>query len=109
LPPPDFEARKQMFELYLKKRPVELGLDYSELADQTENYVSSDIKFLCDEASRTALKSKSKITKTILISTIRNNKPSISLTQLNSYEEIKDKLEGNKAINKTRNKIGFKF
>lgn len=79
LPPPDFEARKLMFELYLKKRPVEIGLDYVKLAKATENYVSSDIKFLSDEASRMALKENSRITKEIILETIRNNRPSISL------------------------------
>jgi len=28
LPPPDFDARRLMFKLYLKKRPTDLGLDY---------------------------------------------------------------------------------
>ena len=110
LPPPDFEARKLMFKLYLEKRPTEIGLDYSTLAKATENYVSSDIKFLSDEASRMALRSKSRITKEILLETIERNKPSISLSEIDSYEEIKAKMEG-KQINKTineRQKIGFK-
>jgi transitional endoplasmic reticulum ATPase len=71
LPPPDFEARKLMFKLYLEKRPTEIGLDYSEFSRATENYVSSDIKFLCDEASRIALRSKSRINREILLETIK--------------------------------------
>jgi len=35
LPPPDFEARKLMFELFSKKRPTEIGLNYDELAKAT--------------------------------------------------------------------------
>ena len=66
LPPPDFEARLMMFKLYLSKRPTELGLDYIILAKATENYVSSDIKFLCDESSRNALKLDSRITMNIV-------------------------------------------
>ena len=73
LPPPDFEARELMFKLYLEKRPTEIGLDYSELASVTENFVSSDIKFLCDEASRMALRSGSRITQEILLATIKSN------------------------------------
>ncbi|MCD8448009.1 AAA family ATPase [Tenacibaculum finnmarkense] len=94
LPPPDFEARKLMFELYLKKRPTDLGLDYKTFATATENYVSSDIKFLCDEASRTALKQKKRISKDIVLETIKNNKPSITIKELESYIYIKAKLEG---------------
>ncbi|AFR36749.1 AAA family ATPase [Riemerella anatipestifer] len=108
LPPPDFEARKLMFELYLKKRPTEIGLNYDELAKATENYVSSDIKFLCDEASRTALKDNLRITKSIVLETIRNNKPSISLKELNSYLVIKAKMEGENSNDNNRPRIGFR-
>ena len=45
LSPPDCQARKAMFELYLKDRPVDLDVDYDVLSNMTENYVSSDIKF----------------------------------------------------------------
>jgi transitional endoplasmic reticulum ATPase len=108
LPPPDFEARKLMFELYLKKRPTEIGLNYEELAKATEYYVSSDIKFLCDEASRKALKDNLRITKSIVLETIRNNKPSISLQELNSYLVIKAKMEGDNNDNNDRPIIGFR-
>ncbi len=108
LPPPDLEARELMFKLYLEKRPREIGLDYSEFAQATENYVSSDIKFLCDEASRTALKLKSRISKEILLETIKNNKPSISLKELNSYHAIKAKMEGLADSTNDRPRIGFK-
>lgn len=108
LPPPDLEARELMFKMYLDKRPRELGLDYSAFAKATENYVSSDIKFLCDEASRTALKTKSRISKEILLKTIKNNRPSISLAELNSYIKIKAKIEGLSESNNNRPSIGFK-
>tara|TARA_B110000046_G_scaffold14773_1_gene14243 strand:+ start:931 stop:2700 length:1770 start_codon:yes stop_codon:yes gene_type:complete len=108
LPPPDLEARELMFKLYLEKRPREVGLDYAELAKATENYVSSDIKFLCDEASRKALKMNSRISKKILLDTIHNNKPSISLKELHSYIAIKAKMEGLTDTNNDRPRIGFK-
>jgi transitional endoplasmic reticulum ATPase len=107
LPPPDFDARELMFKLYLEKRPTEIGLDYSVFAKATENYVSSDIKFLCDEASRMALRSKSRITKEIVLNTIKSNRPSISLTELNSYTEMKSNLEGQQGNNQ-QPRIGFK-
>lgn len=109
LPPPDFEARKKMFNLYLKKRPIEIGLDYNKLAELTENFVSSDIKFLCDEASRQALKLNERITNEILFSTIKNNKPSLSALDLDKYIQIKNKMEGNTEIkDNNRPSIGFK-
>ncbi|WP_031428241.1 AAA family ATPase [Flavimarina sp. Hel_I_48] len=108
LPPPDLEARELMFKLYLERRPREVGLNYSELAIATENYVSSDIKFLCDEASRKALKTKSRISKEILLNTINNNKPSIKLDELQSYIAIRAKMEGLAENNNVRPRIGFK-
>lgn len=108
LPPPDLEARLMMFKLYLSKRPTELGLDYIILAKATENYVSSDIKFLCDESSRNALKLDSRITMNILLQVINSNKPSVSLSDLNNYKKIKDKMEGLIPNNNDRPKVGFK-
>lgn len=109
LPPPDFEAREKMFELHLKKRPIELGLDYAAFASGTENFVSSDIKFICDEASRKALKLEVRISEIIVMEAIRSMKPSLSYTDLLTYEKIKNKMEGKERINtQETNKIGFK-
>lgn len=109
LPPPDFEARVSMFKLYLKKRPIDLGLNYEKLAELTDNYVSSDIKFLVDEASRFALKSKARITQVIFEKVISDNKPSISQEELKKYELLKDKLEDKKIKkDEPRRPIGFR-
>ena len=107
LPPPDFEARKNMFKLNLDKRPKDIGLDYASLATATENYVSSDLKLICDEAARSALKLKSRISQEILTDTINRIRPSVSLSELNSYKEINAKMEGKKIDNSDRPQIGF--
>lgn len=95
LSPPDFEARKAMFEMYLKLRPIDFGIDYDRLASLSENYVSSDIKdLIVDEASRQALKRKSRITMAILEEVIENTKPSVPLHELKKYEVLKAKMDG---------------
>lgn len=76
LPPPDFEARELMFKMYLEKRPTELGLDYKKLSVLSENLVSSDIKFICDQAARIALKQNSRVTIEILTEIIESKKGS---------------------------------
>lgn len=91
LPPPDFSARKAMFELHLKDRPVGNNLDLDALAQGTEYYVASDISFIVNEASRNALKERATISQTHLESAIRNNQPSISQRQLKVYENFKSK------------------
>lgn len=108
LSPPDFEARKAMFEMYLKNRPLDFGMDYDQLSKFTENYVSADIEFLVNEASRLALKTKSRISMTILEEIIRNTKPSVPLQELKKYEVIKAKMDGENVEQKNdRVRIGF--
>ena len=102
---PDLKARKALFELYLKDRPYDFGLDYEELARLTENYVSADIQLIVNDASRTALKLHSKITMDLLRTAIKGASPSISLNELERYQEIKAHMEG--GILRER-RIGFK-
>jgi transitional endoplasmic reticulum ATPase len=110
IPPPDFEARKAMFELYLKNRPLDFGIDYDKLAKLTENYVSSDIKLLIDESSRKTIRDKSKrISMETLEFIIQNQKPTVSLSELKKYEFIRQKIENDieiKPIN-DRPRVGF--
>jgi transitional endoplasmic reticulum ATPase len=108
IPPPDFEARKAMFEMYLKNRPLDFGIDYNELSRLTENYVSADIEFLVNEASRVALKNKTRISMAILTEVIKNSKPSVTLQELKKYELIKAKMDGENIEQKNeRRRIGF--
>ena len=53
--PPDFEARKELFQIYIEKteRPNK-GLDFDKLAELTNNFVAADIEHICDEAARQA-------------------------------------------------------
>lgn len=105
---PDFEARKLMFELYLKSRPYDFGLDYDKLAQLTEDYVSSDIEMIINDASRIALRQKSKITMMILENVISNTKPSLSPAELKKYTAIKAKIEGGDYSSPARPHVGFK-
>jgi len=110
LPPPDYDARTSMFKLYLKKRPIDLGLNYERLAEMTSNYVSSDIKFLVDEASRFALNLKTRITQEILEKIITETNPSVSKNELEKYKKLKNKLEDKRqktGESKPRRPIGF--
>ena len=90
LPPPDLSARKAMFELHLKDRPVGNDLDLDKLAEGTEYYVASDISFIVNEASRNALKERTTISQTHLESAVKNNQPSLSRRQLKVYENFKN-------------------
>lgn len=104
--PPDFEARKAMFEMLLKKRPYDFGLDYDKLARMTENYVFSDLTLIINDASRKALKAKSKITMAILEETITSTQSSLKPRDIEKYNKIKTQMEGGE-IDKPRPRVGF--
>ena len=106
--PPDFTARKQMFEMCLKNRKaLDFGIEYDKLAQLTENYVSADIKLIVDDAARQALHREEKITMQILEETIKNKKSSLTIEQLKQYEAIRNKFLGITPINTERRRIGF--
>ena len=107
--PPDFEARKAMFILHLSKRPVGDDVDYDELAHMTEKRVSSDIKFLVDEASRRALRADSKITQAVLKSAIQESKPSMDVSEIDRYEAMRNSMNDGDGGAATRSSIGFQF
>ena len=112
LSPPDFEARKAMFEMYLKSRPIDFGMDYEKLATLTDNFVAADIELLVNDASRNALKEKGRISMQTLENILKLYKPSVSINELNKYEVLRRKMDGeNIPINNKTNErptIGFK-
>lgn len=90
LAPPDQTAREEMFMLHLSNRPTENDIDIEKLAELTNLYVASDIKFLVNEASRNALKKRTRIKQEHLEEAIKKNPPSISDKQLKKYEVFRN-------------------
>lgn len=74
VPPPDYEARKGMFKLYLERRPLSDDINYDVLAQASDEMVSSELKFICDEAARAALQRDQKITQAIVLIAIAENR-----------------------------------
>lgn len=102
VPLPDHDARKGMFTLYLKDRPTDFGIDYDKLASLTENYVSSDISYIINEAAIKAASSSEVITEETLIECIKLTKPSVSADTIAHYEQLRIKMEGiNSGIRKS--------
>lgn len=105
IPVPDQEARKGMFELYLQDRPTEGQFDYEHLAELTENYVASDIAYITNDAATRAFEDDKPITQELLEQVIKENNPSISVSDIRRYEDIRKKLENKKEPERPR--IGF--
>lgn len=110
IPVPDFEARKALFELYLKDKPLDFGIDYSKLASLTENYVISDIVFIIQEVGRSVFKTRERITLDKLELFISKIKSSVKADEISRYEQIRNKLEGETfgSEEQKRTPIGFK-
>ena len=75
--PPDFDARKHLFKMYLAERPVN-NVDYDTLAGQTVNYSCSDIEFICNEsARRSVVEDSDSIEHQTILDVIESTKSSI--------------------------------
>lgn len=113
--PPDFIARKELFEIYLKKkqRPT-TKLDFDKLAELTDWYVSADIEHICDEVARKASQNilelvnkidsdlkinevkktikNSVITMELIEQEIQETTPSLKFTDMSLYENWQKKV-----------------
>ncbi|MDI9642370.1 MAG: CDC48 family AAA ATPase [Archaeoglobaceae archaeon] len=102
IPPPDKEARKEIFKIHLRNKPLAEDVKIEELAEKTEGYSGADIEAICREAGmlaiREALKSgvsreeakeiakKIKITKKHFEEAMKKVKPSLTQEDLKKYE-----------------------
>lgn len=108
IPQPDFETRRAMFEINLRKRKVDFGIDYDKLAQQTENYVSADIKLIVDQAARLVFRRKLNcISMDVLEEAIQNTKPSLTIDIIKKHETMRDEFEGRRNKQSERPRIGF--
>jgi len=106
VPTPDNKARTQLFELYLKNRHCEIGLNYNKLAELTENVVASDVEFIVNTASHKAAMMDVRISMNLLEEVIHNFTPSVSKSIIESYKTDHENFSSDNSNN--RNSIGFK-
>jgi len=105
IPMPDKEARREMFKIHLNGRPCE-DIDAERLAELTDGYIASDIAYIVNDAAMGAAFSDQPITQQLLETTIGSIHPSISKEVINSYEDLRLKMEDSETKNR-RPKIGF--
>ena len=56
VPIPDKDARKEIFKIHLRGRPLAEDVDIDKLAEKTEGYTGADIEAVCNEATILALR-----------------------------------------------------
>jgi transitional endoplasmic reticulum ATPase len=105
VPMPDKDARREMFKIHLNGRPCE-DLDMEHLAELTDGYIASDIAYIVNDAAMGAAFSDKPITQQLLEETIGSIHPSLSKEVVNSYENMRQKME-DADIRNRRPKIGF--
>lgn len=106
IPVPDKEARQGIFEIHMKDRPASSDIDYARLAELTENFVASDIAYIVNDAATRAFEDDVDITQSLLEEVIKENNPSVSPSELKSYEEMRKKME-EPGVKEERRRIGF--
>lgn len=105
VPLPDEEARREMFELYLKDRPLEEDINIQELAELTDGYVASDIAYIVNDTAGLAAYTKSKISFASLQSAIKDNPPSLNAEILKEYEALRKQMDNTNRRISAENKI----
>ena len=108
---PDRDARKELLEIELLKRPHE-NVNIDLLVEHTQGYSASDISFIVKECARCSFeesiraKHLVKINQTLLEDIISKTRPSVTMDELKAYERTNDSFV--KGQNHERPRIGFK-
>lgn len=103
IPAPDKDTRKKIFDFYLKDRPCS-DIDTNALAALTDNYSSSDIAFIVNDAALVAAFKDTPIEQKMLEESIRNNPSSLGQAQLTLAPRRKsDLMYNNYGRTRTRN------
>ena len=85
IPPPDSDARTELFKLSIEGRPHTDDIDYDMLSRASDGYMSSDIKLIVNNAALKALHNKAFISMEILMGEITRFAPSLNAKELKRY------------------------
>ncbi|MCR8473508.1 MAG: CDC48 family AAA ATPase, partial [Crenarchaeota archaeon] len=92
VPPPDFNARLDIFKVHTRGMPLADDVDLVELAKKTKGFSGADIEALCREAAMTALRRSNlevtKVTKSDFEIALARSRPSITPELINYYTEF---------------------
>jgi len=96
VPPPDYEARLEIFKVHTRRMPLDEDVSLEELAKETEGYTGADIAAVCREAAMTALREVGRPTKVKMRhfrAAMERVPPSLTKTDIKAYEEIAKRLK----------------
>ncbi|AFL66054.1 CDC48 family AAA ATPase [Desulfurococcus amylolyticus] len=102
VPPPDYNARLQIFKVHTRKLPLAEDVNLDELARRTEGYTGADIAAVCREASLIALRERYRSTGTLdvvkvgmehFIKALEKVPPLLSKSNIEMYERLAKELK----------------
>lgn len=99
IPPPDEEARSEIFSIHLKNLPIAEDIDFQELARRTNGYTGAEIEYICESSQRyvalEAIKTDNfmKITMNDVLNQIENIEPDLSEDDITRFQELSERFE----------------
>jgi len=108
VPIPDGDARRKIFEVHTRDKPLADGVDLDDLAARTDGYVGADIEAVCREASMIATREfitsvdpeeigdsvgNVRVTADHFDEALSEVKPSVDQETRERYDEIEERIE----------------
>lgn len=87
VPPPDEEARRDLFDLEMKSRP-QVGMDWDTLAQWSDGHTCAEIADVVNDAARRALADHEPITMDHMSDALRHNPPQFTQVDFARYARI---------------------
>ncbi|MEM4676122.1 MAG: AAA family ATPase, partial [Nitrososphaerota archaeon] len=91
VPPPDLEARYQIFKIHTREMPLDDTVDLRKLAEITEGYTGADIEAVCREAAMVAARENINVEKVSMRhfeTALQKIKPSVTEVEKAEYDKI---------------------
>ncbi len=95
VPPPDYEARLEIFKVHTRNMPLAEDVDLQQLAKMTEDYSGSDIEAVCREAGMLALRENinaERVEMRHFVEALKKVHPSITEDMVKSYRAWAERL-----------------
>ncbi len=96
VPPPDKEARKQIFKIHTRKVPLAEDVDLDKLAELTEGYTGADIEAVVREAVMLKLREKLEVGPVEMrhfLQALKKVPPSLTPEDIRRYESLARQLK----------------
>ena len=95
VPPPDKEARYEIFKIHTRKMPLASDVDLWELAEITEGYTGADIEAVCIEAALNAARediNAKLVRREHFMQALEKVGPSLTPEMVEEYRKVADEL-----------------